>query len=180
MEIEMAYTLRNGSKYTIREATQADAAQMLDYIAHIAGESDNLTFGPGEFKMSLEDEARYIEQSREGHNQLFIVALVDGQIVGNLNFTGGHRPRIAHDGEFGVSVLKSHWSNGIAKELITYMINWAKTGETIKKINLKVRDDNDNAIQLYKKLGFEVEGHISRQFFIEGKYYSVYHMGLEL
>lgn len=176
----MAYTLRNGSKYIIREATQADAAQMLDYIAQIAGESDNLTFGPGEFKMSLEDEGKYIEQSRKGHNQLFIVAIVDDKIIGNLNFCGGHRPRIAHDGEFGVSVLKSHWCNGIAKELIAYLIHWAKMGDTVKKINLKVRDDNVNAIQLYKKLGFEVEGHISRQFYIEGKYYSVYHMGLEL
>jgi len=179
-DIKMSHTLKSGALYTIREATREDASEMLQYISQIAGESNNLTFGPGDFEITLEDEARFIDQSLHTNNQLFLVATLNDKIIGNLNFNGGHRPRIAHDGEFGVSVLKSYWSNGIANALIKYLLEWARNGNIITKINLKVRDDNENAIHLYKQLGFSIEGHISRQFLIEGQYYSVYHMGIEL
>lgn len=176
----MTYTLKNGKSYSIRKATKEDAAKMLDYISTIAGESNNLTFGPGEFEISEEDEGKFIEQSHLTNNNLFLVATIGERVVGNLTFRGGHRPRIAHDGEFGVGVLKEYWNNGVANELIATLIEWAKKGGIVTKINLKVKDDNENAIQLYKKHGFQVEGHISRQFLIDGQYYSVYHMGLEL
>ena len=176
----MNYTLKNGASYSIREARKEDAEKMLEYISKVAGESNNLTFGPGEFNITLEEERTFIEQSHLSNNQLFLVATIGDVIIGNLTFRGGHRPRIAHDGEFGVGVIKDYWNNGVAKELINILIEWAKKGTVITKINLKVKDDNEMAIQLYKKLGFQIEGHISRQFLIEDQYYSVYHMGLEL
>ncbi|MGO1368213.1 MAG: GNAT family N-acetyltransferase [Senegalia sp. (in: firmicutes)] len=111
---------------------------------------------------------------------LNIIALIDNKIVGNLTFRGGHRPRIRHTGEFGVSVLKKHWGLGIGKELVKYLINWAEDGDIVKKINLRVREDNENAIDLYKKLGFKKEGIIARDLYLNGKYYRSIQMGLEL
>ncbi|SHJ70993.1 hypothetical protein [Tepidibacter formicigenes] len=40
------------------------------------------------------------------NNTLFIVAEIDGKIIGNLNFSGGSKKRIAHTGEFGVNEKK--------------------------------------------------------------------------
>lgn len=81
---------------------------------------------------------------------LFIIAEVKGMIVGNLNFTGGPRQRNSHVSEFGVSVLREYWENGIGEELIKYLINWSKSLEIIRKINLKVRNDNLRGIHIYK------------------------------
>ena len=44
------------------------------------------------------------------------MAQVGGRIVGTLNFSGGARPRTAHIGEIGVSVLKEYWGKGIGTE----------------------------------------------------------------
>ncbi|WP_200791861.1 GNAT family N-acetyltransferase [Caloranaerobacter azorensis] len=38
---------------------------------------------------------------------------------------------------------------GIASQLIKELIEWAKSSGIIKKINLKVREDNERAINLY-------------------------------
>lgn len=171
------YSLKAGMKYTIRNVISEDASNLIDYLALISGESDNLTFGPGQLTITIDDEMKFIENAIKSSNQYFILAEKDGLVIGNLNFTGGTKPRLAHSGEFGVSVLKEYWGNGIAYELISLLIKWAKENR-ITKINLTVREDNEKAINLYKKLGFEIEGLIRRRFYINGKYYDSHQMGL--
>lgn len=170
--------LSNGKTLIIRSANKEDAALILNYIHTIATESDNLTFGAGEFSMTVEEEEQFIKSVSLKQNALLLVAEVDGEIVGNLNFSGGHRKRIEHTGEFGVSVCKRYWGLGIGRSLIEYMIDWAKESGIIRKINLRVRADNESALGLYKKLGFEMEGKISREFQIDGEFYDAFHMGL--
>lgn len=172
-----SYKLKDGREYVIRNAIPEDASNLIKYLNSIAAESDNLTFGPGELTITVGIETKIIENAISSNNQYFVVAELDGLIIGNLNFSAGIKPRIAHIGEFGVSVLKEYWGNKIARELINGLIKWAKDGGKVTKINLQVREDNEKAINLYKKLGFEIEGLIKRSFFIKGKYYNCYHMG---
>ncbi len=172
------YQLSDQRKLIVREATKEDAVKLIDYIQVVGGESDFLTFGEGEFTISLEDEEKIIEQHKESENNLFIIAEIDGDVVGTLSFAGGKRVRTRHLGEFGVSVRKSYWGIGIGRHLLEYLISWAKATDLIKKINLKVRTDNHNAIHLYEKLGFKKEGLITRFFYLNQVFYDVYEMGL--
>jgi len=169
--------LKDGRTYEIRNAIPKDASGLIDYLNTIAAESDNLTFGPGEWDVTVEAEIEFIEGVLKSDNQYFVVAELEGLIIANLNFTAGARPRLEHFGEFGVSVLKEYWGNGIAFELIDGLIQWAKSCKKVTKINLQVREDNERAIKLYKKLGFEIEGLVTRTFFIKGVYYNSYQMG---
>jgi len=169
-------SLRNGTTYELREMELKDAGAMIPYLASIASESDNLTFGPGEFTPSLEDEEKFIASHRDRDNSYALVAVQNDRIIGNLSFEGGVRNRLSHTGEFGVSVLKEYWGNGVATELITCLLDWAISGP-ITKINLKVREDNASALSLYEKLGFEIEGKIKRDFRIDGTYYDSIMMG---
>lgn len=109
-----------------------------------------------------------------------MIAEIDGRIVGNLNFDGGQRPRTRHMGEFGLTVLKDYWGQGVGSILLKYLINWSRETGVIKKINLTVREDNKTAIKLYKKFGFKEEGFITRFFYLEGKFYNALKMGIEL
>ena len=43
--------LKNGKFIEIRKAKKEDAAELLDYLNLVGGESDNLTFGANEFNM---------------------------------------------------------------------------------------------------------------------------------
>lgn len=171
--------LRNGETLVLRDAQKKEAACVLEYIDRMAGETDYLTFGEGEFNMSLEDEEKFLENCIECFNQLFIVAEVAGTIIGNLSFKGGDRPRISHRGEVGVSLLKKYWGLGIGSVLFETLIEWAKSFG-IKKLNLMVRSDNDRAIRLYERFGFVREGLITREHLVDGKFYDSISMGLQI
>lgn len=174
----MKYIKAKNQKIIIRKANRSDAKALIEYLNVIGGESDFLTFGKDEFERSIYEEEVFIENALKKENALFIIAEVNGKVVGNLNFSGGARERTAHVGEFGVSVLKEYWGNGIGEELIKYLIAWSKDSGIIRKINLRVRTDNTPAIKLYKKFGFLEEGKRKRDFLINGKFYDSLLMGL--
>ena len=172
--------LKNGNSIVVSEVQSSDANIILEYVNKISGESDFLTFGQGEFIMSVEQEAKYLDDTLRQNNALYISAKIGQKIVGTLNFSAGSRPRILHTGEFSISVLKECWGNGIGTELIKYLIKWSKRSTIIKKINLEVRNDNLSAIHLYKKLGFIEEGIITRILQINGKFYDALFMGYKI
>lgn len=163
----------------IREATGDDAEALLRYINDIAGESDNLTFGSGEFAMGVKDESEYLERSLRSSNCLYLLALDGDRIIGSLHFSAHSRPRVAHVGEFGISVRRECWNQGVGSALLSALLNWAHGQETgIRKINLTVRSDNQHAIALYKKFGFVEEGKTSRLFRFDDEFIDGLHMGL--
>ncbi|SHK01153.1 GNAT family N-acetyltransferase [Paramaledivibacter caminithermalis] len=174
------YRLKDGKIMIVREGNGKDADRVLQYIKRVACESDNLTFGEGEFNTTLEEEVRFIEECRKSKNSLFLIAEYRGEIISCLTFSGGNRSRIKHYGEFGITVLKKYWGLGVGKTLINCLIKWAKDSGIIRKINLKVKADNTKAIALYTKLGFVKEGAISRFFYHKGEFHDVYVMGLEI
>lgn len=162
----------------IRIVKKSDSKELVEYTNKVSGESNFLTFGEGEFNTTIEEEDSFIDSILKQGNALFIIAEVEGKIVGTLNFGGGRRLRTAHAGEFGVSVLKEYWGQGIGTELIKYLIDWCKKSGVIRKVNLRVRSDNNSAIHVYKKLGFNDEGVITRDFLINDKFYDSIFMGL--
>lgn len=172
--------LKNGENIVIRPAKTNDAVELIEYLEKISSESDNLTFGPGEFEISVEQEVNFLESMAGSDNAIYLVAHKGDHIVGSLNFAGGGRPRVAHTGEFGVSVLKAYWDNGIGTELIKYLLEWCRESGRIRKVNLRVRTDNEQAIHVYRKLGFVEEGIISREFLIDGCFYDTLAMGLKI
>jgi len=172
--------LKDLGEINIREAVKEDAPNVVDYLAKIGGETNFLTFGPGELITSVRDEEASIEEKRTTVNKTIIVAVVSGKIIGILSFTGGARPRVHHIGELGVTVLKDYWNQGIGTAMIEQLIKWAKASNVVRKINLRVRSDNDRAIHVYKKLGFHHEGVTTRDFYIDGEFYDSVGMGLEI
>ena len=174
------YNLKNGKHLIIREAQKTDAQAMVDYVEHVVGETDFLTFGPGEFGITASQEEAYIEKIQQSDNSLILVAVIEGDIVGILNFAGAARSRVHHQGEMGITVLREYWGLGVGTHLIENLVTWAKAGGIIRKINLRTREDNHRAIALYKRLGFTVQGTMTREFYVSGKFYNSLSMGLEI
>ena len=59
---------------------------------------------------------------------------------------------------------------GIGRILIKGLLDWGKENKINKKISLYVFSTNKNAIALYKKMGFKIEGRFRRDMIINGKY----------
>ena len=99
------------------------------------------------------------------------------RIVGFSRCEGANLKRLSHKVEFGVCILKEFWGYGMGKRLLQQSIHWADENE-IKRISLQVLETNEKAIQLYKKLGFEVEGILKNDKRLsDGKYYNTVVMG---
>lgn len=174
------HQLNNGTVLLIREAVPEDARAILAYIQAISGESDFLTFGPGEFELTPAQEEEVLRKYRDADNQLYLLGLVDDTIVSGLTFSARSRPRIRHSGELGMSVRKPYWGLGIGSCMLDTFIEWARATQLIIKINLRVRTDNRRAILLYESRGFVREGTIRKEIFLDGQYYDLHWMGLEL
>ncbi len=171
---------KDGRTLLIREAQGRDASALLEYLALISQETDFLTFGSGEFRLTQKEEFDYLEKCRAAENCLYLLALLEGAVIGTLTFEAGTRPRIQHAGEFGISVLRKYWGISVASSLIDSLLEWSIDGNIIRKINLRVRADNHHAITLYKQKGFVVEGILKNEIFINDTYYDNLWMGLEI
>ena len=172
--------LKNGKKLLIREALSDDSATILDYLDHVSRESDYLTFGPGEFDPDVVKEAAFIDSCYSSVNKLYLLGMLDNMVVAVLHFAGGGRLRTRHSGELSISVLKKYWDIGIGSALLDYLSEWANDNGIIKKINLRVRQDNQRAIKLFEKKGFKKEGILRKEIFTNNHYIDLYWMGLVL
>jgi hypothetical protein len=87
---------KDGRTLLIREAQGKDASVALEYLDLISQETDFLSFGPGEFRLTEKEEFDYLEKCRAAENCLYILALLEGIVIGILTFEAGTRPRIQH------------------------------------------------------------------------------------
>ncbi len=164
----------------IREAEPNDAQSMIDYINIVAGESNNIGFGPGEFDVPVEKEEKILEHYAALENSIFLVGYIGDELVSVANFSSSTRPRMRHTGELGMSVLKKYWRHGIGEAMMRSLIGWAKDTGIIRKMNLAVATYNSAGIALYKKTGFRIEGTVTREMMIDGEFVDTHHMGLEI
>ncbi|MCX6713774.1 MAG: GNAT family protein [Candidatus Vogelbacteria bacterium] len=170
--------LKNKEKLIIRQAQPSDALDINNYIQKVVSESDFLATSPDDDSVSEENQKKYLEKRANSDGNLFLVGIIGDQIVGMLNFKNGNKIRTQHAGEFGMTVARANWGIGIGSCLLETLIAWAKIGRQIRKINLRVRTDNVNAIKLYEKYGFKNEGLITREICIKNKFYDHYSMGV--
>jgi hypothetical protein len=88
----------------IREAVQADAKSIIAHIQRLTKESSiGIPLAPEEFNSTLEEEQKTLSEYAVSDNSIFLVAEVDGQIIGVLECKGRNGPSA-----LSLSVAKSH------------------------------------------------------------------------
>lgn len=150
-------------KVVIRPATPDDAQALIAHAESVMAEEVYSLTEPGEFQMPLAQEREWISQMNDNPNFFLRVAEVQGKVVGLIHVSNGHRRRIAHTAEFGMSVDRPFRNQGIGRLLLEAMLQWAHENPVLEKISLKVHADNERAIHLYKSLGFTQEGYLKKE-----------------
>ncbi|MGE3756443.1 MAG: N-acetyltransferase family protein [Pseudobdellovibrionaceae bacterium] len=172
------FVSKSGSTILVRSATEADASHILSLAKSVIGEEIYQLTSASEFRMTVDDEEKWIRNHLENPNHLLLVATLNNEVIGMLDFSNGHRQRIAHTGEFGMSVAKDFRGQGIGSFLLSSLFEWAKSNRNLEKINLSVHGNNERAVALYKKMGFEVEGVRKKDLnYGDGKYIDTVLMG---
>ncbi|NPU12769.1 GNAT family N-acetyltransferase [Bradyrhizobium sp. 83012] len=104
------------------------------------------------------------------------VALDGAQMVGWCDIlTNTRRTVQAHCGTLGMGVLPPYRGRGLGRALIRRAMD-AALAFGLTRIELTVREQNANAIALYKSVGFETEGLHRNAVRIDGRYGNVVSM----
>ena len=152
--------LKGGVELLVRNAVASDARALRDIMQRTHAETDYLLSYPDEQSADDEQEARSLVETERSDNEVELVAVVDGRIVGSAGVTAvGGRRKVAHRARFGISVLTEHWGMGIGRVLMESCIDSARrAGYTQLELELEVVAGNERALSLYRRAGFEEYG----------------------
>ncbi|MFS0782665.1 N-acetyltransferase family protein [Bacillus sp. 1P06AnD] len=155
-------------------ASESDAEQLLALNKRVE-ESGFMLYDPGEKQMDEGKQKEMIRRFLLGSRSLFLVAESGGMLAGFLAARGETLNRIKHRASIALGVDEDFQGQGIATALFNELFVWAKRQE-IKRLELTVIKHNEKAINLYRKMGFSVEGEKIHSLMIDGKPVNEYFM----
>lgn len=123
---------------------------------------------------SVADWTRRLTDSPRPH--YLLVAIVDGEIVGNAGLDGSSNPRRAHAWGIGMCVRDDWQGKGVGTRLMEALLDLADNWLGVLRLELNVFCDNERALGLYRKFGFEMEGTHRAYALREGKLVDVHAM----
>lgn len=123
---------------------------------------------------SLESVREQLTKSGEGDH--ILVAVIDGEVIGVIGLHTSSRPRVNHKGEIGMMVRDDWQGKGVGVAMMRAVIDLAEKWLNLARIELTVFTDNEPAIALYRKFGFEIEGTLRKYAFRDGEFVDAYVM----
>lgn len=173
--------LKDQRKCLLKNAERADAAAFLHYFTQAHAETEFLTTYADEGTHTVEDMEERLAAQKESRTEIEICAFVDGILVGSAgNHALSTREKLRHRADFGISILREYWGQGIGAALTGACIDCAKEAG-FRQLELEVVGDNENAVRLYKKYGFMEYGRNPRGFLTrDGRWQELVLMRLEL
>jgi len=164
MEYHKVIELRDGRRCVLRNGTAEDARAALDSFNLTHEETDYLLTYPDEGVLTVEDEAKYLQEATESDDEIEILAEVDSCIVGSAGVSCvGSKEKLRHRAECGVGIERAYWGFGIGRALIEACIECARAAG-YAQLELEVVADNERAIALYQSKGFIEYGRNPRGF----------------
>lgn len=167
MLIYKTCVLKDKEECVIRTMVSGDARAMLEFKRKAAEETDNFISYPEENRTDETVQAEILDIAAQSPNSLYIGAFLDEKLVGmGMLLPLGAKQKIRHRSTLGIGVLKEYWSRGIASLLMKEMLKSAKKMGYIQ-VELEVMEENETAIHLYKKSGFEEFGRNENAFLLK-------------
>ena len=150
---------------TIRPGTEADAEDIAELFALIAGERVHSAI---DRPFTASEQRDYISSlsAREG---IFIAENQENEMVGFQTLEAWARSihSMRHVAQLGTFLPRDSRRQGIGSALFTHTAAFARRAGYTKLV-IQVRASNSAALAFYRKLGFEPAGRLRRQVMIDG------------
>lgn len=104
------------------------------------------------------------------HSTKSLVAVRQGEVVGQLSLICQTMPRRKHVATLGMGVAAGEGGQGIGTQLMQAAMDLADNWLNISRVELEVYADNKPAVALYTKFGFRQEGLARGYAFRNGAY----------
>lgn len=152
----------------------ADAEMYRDLCMKLDGETPRRLYEPGE-RPSAKGIYRQELASLSGPTSHITGAFCGDELIGYIAAYGHTARRMAHCATVAIGILQEHTAHGIGALLFERLENWA--GESgITRLELTVLTDNEPAVKLYTRIGFQTEGLRRRSIRRGGEYADEYFM----
>lgn len=159
-------------EFEVRPIQLDDLAGFRDAMARVAAERRYLLTVE---LPSPENTEVYIRHNVE-QNHAQYVAVIDQQIVGLADIIPHVRDSVRHVARLGMGVVAEQRGQGIGNQLLERAMNHAWE-RGLKRLELEVFADNEVALNLYRKHGYEVEGVKRFARCLDGVYQDIVIMG---
>lgn len=160
----------------LRNAREEDAAMLIEYLKTTCGETRYLAKDPEEITFTIEEECDFIKSQNASENNLMLLGFLDGEYVGNCSFMGNMLNRYRHRANMGIALYQKYTGLGIGTAMIENLCEIAKA-HGMEQMELEVVADNEGAISLYKRMGFEIFGRLPENMkYNDGTYADAYWM----
>lgn len=133
----------------------------------------------GQFPSTKKEVQRYVERYQHSKTNLLfaIIDRVTHQHIGNV--TLNHIHPIHRTADTGLMIgRKEFWGQGYASEAWGLLLDYAFQRLGLRKIIAGAVADNVASLVALKKLGFQVEGTLRQEVFVDGAYQDVVRLGL--
>lgn len=149
-----------GEVVRIRPAAASDAEALAEAEYRTAAAQEGL-LAAQPYEIPVASYRSKIEQLQS--HGLYVVLETDGGPVGHLLLEPLALAATSHVAQLTIVVHPGHTGRGYGRMLMNHAIAWARQSPSIEKIELRVRSSNRRAIELYRSLGFRVEGALERR-----------------
>lgn len=177
--MEKSVVLRDGSVLQISRPRGENAAEILEYLKIVGGETHFLLMDENGLGISEEREAKILEAAYVEPRGGMHFGKINREIACMFSLSCHPRRRLAHTGEIALSVRKKYWHIGVGSAIMEALIELAKEA-SLKNVELGVYADNERAIALYRRFGFEEIGRHRGKMYVDGEYYDEILMDLHI
>ena len=137
---------------------------------------------PGVFENTMGLPSERVQRNIDGFQAMgpddhsFVAVLPDGTLIGAATLRVCPSPRMRHVGTVGLFVHTEYQNMGVGTALLKTLLDLADNWLMLVRVELEVFADNQRAIQLYEKLGFEKQGLLRMTTVRGGRYVDDYKM----
>ena len=157
----------------VRAIAEADIAGFRDALDSVAKEKRYLA----SFQAPPLDRVSKFVLDNIATNVSQFVALDGSRVVGWADISPEQAAAIKHCGSLGMGVIAEYRGQRIGERLLVACMEKAQRNG-ISRITLQVRTDNESAIKLYEKVGFQTEGIMTGSMLVDRNYYDTLFMSL--
>ena len=150
--------LKDGRECLLRNAEEEDGQAVLDNFLLTHEQTDFLSSYADEITLTLEQERAFLKAKADSSNELELIALVEGTVVGLAGVISiGNRYKVRHRASFGISIDREFWGLGIGSEMLKMCIEYAGRAG-YEQLELEAVAENETALAMYRKAGFKEYG----------------------
>jgi ribosomal protein S18 acetylase RimI-like enzyme len=165
----------------VRALNESDAGGYWELrLEALASESSAFGMAVEEFRLTSVEEMG--KRLREMPAESFYLGVFDGEkLVGIATFIRDTKIKEKHKGHiYGVYLASAYRGKGLGRDLISALLNRAKSQQGLEQILLAVATSREPAVRLYRSFGFQIYGTEPRALKIGSDYIDEHHMILRL